>query len=102
MERRLSERKPIEHEVVLYYPGVGMLCCKTVDMSMDGAFIKISHVSVSAESEIELAFNSSCESQIRSVRLCGRVVRTRLGGIGVNFTRFHEGAYAYLKQLMAD
>ncbi len=105
MERRLSHRKPIEHEVVLYYSDVGMLCCKVQDVSMDGAFLKTRQLSIPVGANVEVAFNPVCDknaSRCHSVRFAGHVVRAHDGGIGVNFTKFHSGAYAYLKSLVAD
>ncbi len=105
MERRLSLRKSIKHEVVLFCPGVGMLCCEARDMSMDGVFLRVNQISIPTNTDVELAFNPrehEREEYSGSIRFGGHVVRSHSGGIGVNFTKFHEGAFTYLKRLIAD
>lgn len=105
MERRLSIRKLIAHEVVLYCPGVGMLCCQVRDMSMDGVFLHIGQISIPTNTDVELAFNPREEDRDEyngPIRFGGHVVRSHTAGVGVNFTTFHDGAFAYLKRLIAD
>ena len=102
MERRLSKRKSVSHEVILYYSGVGMLRCQTRDVSMDGAFLEMQHVSIPTASEVELALNVVGKTKGGVVRFGGQVVRSGSGGVGVNFTKFFDGAHAYLKQLVNE
>ena len=101
-ERRQSERKPIDREVLLYYQGLGMLRCCARDLSSDGAYIETGQVTIPATVDVDLVFNQP-QSHITEVyRLEARVVRSHDGGVGVNFTNYRDGTYQFIQQLIVS
>ncbi len=100
MERRWSERKPVSQEVLLQYPGLGMLRCQTRDISFDGAYIETGQVSVPSSVEIDLMFANPSEKTTEVVRLGAQVVRSYDGGVGVSFNDYYEDAYQYLWRII--
>jgi hypothetical protein len=102
VERRLNERSPIDREVLLYYPGLGMLRCCAKDLSSDGAYIETGQMIIPATVDVDLMFNQPQPHVTEVYRLEARVVRSHGGGVGVNFTNYCDGTYQFLQQLIVS
>lgn len=99
MERRWSNRKALEREVLLRYEGISLLRCRTHNISFEGAYIHTANIIVPAEMELEVNFVPD-DIEAEEVSLGGRVVRIQGDGVGVSFLDYHEGAYQYLLRLL--
>jgi len=100
MERRWSRRKRVSQEVFLRYRGLGILRCKTLDISFEGACIETGPVEVPPPEEIELIFFQREDELARVVRISANVVRTFDTGIGVSFRDYHDGSHKFLLRLL--
>lgn len=97
MERRWCQRKPIAMEVVLYYAGLGLVRCKAMDLSYDGAYIETGEAMIPARARVELYFDDGHQEQPDSVRIPARVVHAGHGGMGVLFSDYEGHAYRFLQ-----
>ena len=100
MERRWSRRKQVELDVLLRYPGLGMVSCKTRDLGFEGANIITGSVALAPTAGVELIFSRPEDVAAAEVHLGAKVVRVHADGIGVNFSHYHDGAYSYLLKLL--
>lgn len=98
MERRWSRRKQVGQDVLLHYEGQAAAVCTIRDVSFEGARIEIGSLEVPPSTEIELHFCGSGDQGM--VRIGATVVRVLDGGIGVNFSEYHDGSCRYLLKLL--
>ncbi len=100
MERRWSKRKPVKQEVLLRYEGLGMMRCETRNLSFEGAFITTGQFVLPPDAEVELHFAQHEVADAEVVRIGAHVVCTYQDGIGVSFSRYHDGSYKYLLETL--
>ena len=100
MERRWSKRKPVRQEVLLRYEGLGMMRCETRNISFEGAFITTGQFVLPPKAEVELHFTRHEDSDAEVVRIGAHVVGAYDDGIGVSFSRYHDGSYKYLLKIL--
>lgn len=100
MERRWSRRKSVEQEVMVRYEGLGLMRCKTRDLSFEGANIVTGKFTLPHSAEIELVFAPEGDLPLTEVRLGANVVRVHDDGIAVNFSHYYDGSYSFLLSLL--
>ena len=98
MERRWSRRKQVGHDVLLHYDGQEAAVCTIRDVSFEGARIETGSLVVAPSTEVELHFCGSGDQGM--VRIGATVVRVVDGGVGVNFSEYHDGSCRYLLKLL--
>ncbi len=83
MEHRWSERKPLNLEVTLNYPPIGLIDGKTRDVSLEGMFVDTGGVPLPQHAEVEVNFCTRTHGQVREHCVPAYVVHGRHGGIGL-------------------
>ncbi len=99
-EKRWADRKPFRTNVALVYDELGLICGRTRDLSLGGAYIETSAVAPATDAEIRLLFLDRCAHPDTVVSVRGTVVRSAGSGVGVMFTDFEKGALNSLRELV--
>ena len=101
-ERRWNPRLPTVMEVAVYYGGLGLVRCKTRDMSYDGAFIETGRISMTKDTDVELVFSSYSGSRHTQHRLTAQISRVTHDGAGLSFNNLEISTYRFLQQLLSN
>lgn len=100
-ERRWSARKSIELDVGLYYDRLGLLACRTLDMSMEGMFVNTGRITLSAFTKVEAVLTHLIGTDRQQLRLPARIVRVSPEGAGLQFHNFDSDTYYFLRELLS-
>lgn len=100
-DRRWSARKSIELNVALYYDRLGLLPCKTLDMSMEGMFVKTGRIMLSQYSKVDAVLTRFDGSVSQQLRLPAKIVRVSQHGAGLQFHNFDSDTYYFLRELLS-
>jgi len=101
-ERRWNPRLPTAMEVVVYYGGLGLVQCRTRDVSYDGAFIETGRIALTTETDVELVFSSYSGSKHTQHRITAQIARVTLDGAGLSFSDLEISTYRFLQQLLSN
>ena len=87
MERRLSNRKPVDVNVYLSCPGQSLARCMASDISDAGVFLKTSPLGLPRNVRLNLMFALRIRSTnlVRLHRVTAMVVRSESHGVGMMF-----------------
>lgn len=99
-ERRWSARKPISMNVAIYYDRLGLLPCKTRDMSVEGMFITTGRVTLAIGSQVDAVFTMRHRNPREQLRLPARIVRVNEEGAGLRFRKYDYGTYQHLRRML--
>jgi len=97
MEKRWSKRKPITLDVVLFHNDLGLLRCKTRDISLEGMFLDTGKVSLPVEDPVDLDFILHSNGDTRLHHIRAKVVRVTPQGAGVMFREFTPSVSHFLQ-----
>jgi hypothetical protein len=98
MEKRWSMRKPITLDVVLHHGTVGVMKCKTRDISLEGMFIETDRPLLPIDDPIHLDFIlQNDNNKLHHIR--AKVVRTSDTGMGVMFREFNPRVSQFLRDV---
>jgi hypothetical protein len=102
MERRWHVRAPIELDVALYYDGLGMLRCRTRDVSLEGMFINTGAIALPHHVPIDIVIPGGEDGApgAQMHRLPAYVVRVASEGVGAMFRNVDIRAYRALERLV--
>jgi hypothetical protein len=102
MERRWHARAPIAMDVALYYDGLGMLRCRTRDVSLEGMFIKTGAIALPFHVPIDIVIPETTDAAPGRVmhRLPAYVVRVANDGVGTMFRNLDIRAFRALQRLL--
>lgn len=84
-DRRQNPRKRTAVKVYLSWPGQESHCCWAVDVSMNGAFIKVGSLRIPEDEIVKLAFVLPIDSLIKIHRQSATVVHRCDKGLGLMF-----------------
>jgi len=101
MERRWTERTPINVPVDLSFAGgqAGEYC--TRDIGLGGVFVEIpQEVALTKETPVELTFKLGSGTNLARHRINARVVRVAADGVGMMFRDFDAGAFRSLQEVL--
>ena len=85
MERRRNTRLAIVREVLLCCSQLGLVRCKTTDISQSGAFVKTNMVNVDQDIDVDVCFLKT-SGKINSVhKVSAKVTRVVDQGLGLQF-----------------
>jgi PilZ domain len=102
MEKRWSERKPLQVDVDVYQQGELLGSCFSSDIGLGGAFLALDDMfAVPNDSGVELVFNLSADGQSTRHKINARVTRNAQGGIGLKFCDFDTGVFRSLQEIMS-
>jgi hypothetical protein len=87
MERRTSERKPVDVNVYVSLPGQSAVCCTASDISEVGIFLKTNPLHVPKRKPLNLVFALHIKSSnvVRMHYISAVVTRSELDGVGMKF-----------------
>jgi hypothetical protein len=100
-ERRWSSRKPLSVNVALYYDRIGLLPCKTRDLSVEGMFVQTGHVSLAAGINVDAVLTGESHPGFQ-LHLPARIVRVCGDGVGLRFHKFDVDTYQLLRAVLSD
>jgi hypothetical protein len=102
MERRWHARAPIKIDVALYYDGLGMLRCRTHDVSLEGMFINTGAIALPYHVPIDIVMPqmSDGEPGPGMHRFPAYVVRVANDGVGAMFRNLDIRAFRALERLL--
>ncbi len=99
-DRRWSVRKSIELNVAIYYDRLGLLPCKTLDMCMEGMFIKTGLITLSRHSKVDAVLTRHDGTVSQQLRLPANIVRVSEAGAGLQFHNFNSETYYFLREIL--
>ncbi len=85
MNKRWNSRKPVQLDLVINYPAIGLLRGKATNISHDGMFIETAVASLSHYSDIEITLNLPSLSKT-PIQIPAIVIHNSGKGIGIMFT----------------
>ncbi len=100
-DRRWCARKMIELNVALYYDRLGLLPCKTLDMSMEGMFVNTGRIALSRHSKVDAVLTSYNGIVSQQLRLPAKIVRVCSEGAGLQFHNFDIDTYYFLREILS-
>ena len=96
MNKRWNSRKPVQLDLVINYPAIGLLRGKATNISHDGMFIETAASSLSHYSDIEITLNLPTVSD-NPIQIPAIVIHNSGKGIGIMFRNSsseHQNALA--------
>lgn len=100
-ERRSYSRTPFDSAVTVYYNGLGLLQCRTIDLSYSGISIVTGRITLTRDTGLDVFFNHR-HSQKGPQRFGARIVWARDGYAGLAFSDIDSGEYRFLKELVGQ
>lgn len=101
MERRWTERTPIDVPVDLFYAGIQTGECRTRDIGLGGVFVELpGEANLAEETPVELTFKLGSGAHLTKHRIHARVVRVDSDGVGMIFHDFDAGAFRSLQEVL--
>jgi hypothetical protein len=101
MERRWTERTPIDIAVDLAYAGTQAGEYRTRDIGLGGVFVEVSQTAdLAAETPVELIFKLGTGEHLTKHRINARVVRVTDDGVGMMFRDFDASAFRSLQEVL--
>lgn len=101
-DRRWSARKSVALNVAIYYNRLGLLPCKTMDMSMEGMFIDTGRITLSTDAKVDAVLTSHYGSESQQLRLPAKIVRVNAEGAGLRFHNFDSDTYYFLREILGN
>lgn len=85
MDQRCNVRNPIQHNVVVDCPGLGLTPANTGDVSLSGMYIHANGLTFPLGAPVFIAFDSSPGAPHDGLGLDAMVVRRTASGVGLMF-----------------
>lgn len=101
MERRWTERTPIDVPVDISYGGKLAGDCRTRDIGLGGVFVELPEgLALTEDTAVELTFKLGAGVHLTRHRINASVVRVAEGGAGMMFRDFDAGAFRSLQEVL--
>lgn len=101
MERRWNMRSPIRLDVALVYDGLGIVRCRTRDLSLAGLFLETGAITLPHHAAFDVMLDDGAAPR-KMFRLPALVVRVTREGVGAMFRDLDNRAADHLKTLLID
>lgn len=101
-DRRWSARKSVTLNVAIYYNRLGLLPCKTMDMSMEGMFVNTGRITLSTNAKVDAVLTSHYGAESQQLRLPAKIVRVNAEGAGLRFHSFDSDTYYCLREILSN
>ena len=102
VERRLSRRKPTALRVSLYYDRLGLLSCKTKNISIEGMLLDTGRVRLSQHANVEVVLTDLVEDYSDPIRVFAKVSRVDESLAALTFRNLEIGTFRRLKTLIVE
>jgi len=101
MERRWTERTPIDVPVDLSYAGMQTGECRARDIGLGGVFVALpKEISLAEETPVELTFILGEGGHVTKHHINARVVRVSQEGVGMMFRDFDAVTFRSLQEVL--
>jgi hypothetical protein len=102
VERRASTRRALVLRVSLYYDRLGLLSCKTRDISIEGMLLDTGRVRLSDNTQVEVVLTDRAQDYSDPIRVRARVSRVHESLAALTFQNLDISAFRRLKTLLAS
>lgn len=102
MDQRWSTRIPIDLDVLLDYPSLGLIRGRARDISLEGMFIETGQIALAADEALAVAFVLDSGQHKKPYNLKAKVVHTANRGAGVVFHNIDAEAAQCIKKILHD
>jgi hypothetical protein len=100
VERRASVRQIVALRVSLYYDRLGLISCKTRDISIEGMLLDTGRVRLSNNTQVEVVLTDRTQDYGDPIRVQARVSRVRESLAALIFQDLEISAFQRLKTLL--
>ena len=100
VERRASIRQIVALRVSLYYDRLGLISCKTRDISIEGMLLDTGRVRLSNNTQVEVVLTDRTQDYGDPIRFQARVSRVRESLAALIFQDLEISAFRRLKTLL--
>lgn len=101
MERRWTERTPINVPVDLIFSGIQSGEYRTRDIGLGGVYVVLpAEVNIDQETPVELTFKLGSGAHLTKHSINARVVRVGADGVGMMFRDFDASAFRSLQEVL--
>lgn len=100
MDRRWTARVPVTLHAALYYNGLGIIKCNTLDISLDGALVMTGRVILDQDAPLDIILCGSDTKTTVNCRLKANVTRLTINGAGICFKDVSPESYRFLQSAM--
>ncbi len=100
MDRRWTARIPVTLNAALYYNGLGIIKCNTLDISMDGALVMTGRVMLDQDAALDIILCANDKKTTVNCRLKANVTRLTANGAGICFKEVSPESYRFLQSAM--
>ncbi|MFV1992639.1 MAG: PilZ domain-containing protein [Acidiferrobacterales bacterium] len=100
MDRRWTARVPVTLHAALYYNGLGIIKCNTLDISLDGALVMTGRVILDQDAPLDIILCGYDKETTVNCRLKANVARVTMHGAGISFQDVSPENYRFLQSEM--
>ena len=100
MDRRWTARIPVTLHAALYYNGLGIIKCNTLDISLDGALVMTGRVILDQDASLDIILCGHDKKTTENCRLKANVARLTMSGAGICFQDVSPENYRFLQSAM--
>lgn len=100
IERRWNFRKPVQTEVILHSPRLGVIHSKTRDLSYGGMRLETRLANLGPNCQLRTTFVIRQDAEILHQSVDARIIHTDSQGCGVMFVDFDRDTFMLLHTLM--
>ena len=101
IERRASTRQILALRVSLYYDRLGLITCKTRDISIEGMLLDTGRVRLSDNTQVEVVLTDRTRDYSDPIRVQARVSRVHESLAALTFLELEISAFRRLKTLLS-
>ncbi|MGW8246760.1 MAG: PilZ domain-containing protein [Acidiferrobacterales bacterium] len=101
IERRASTRQLLALRVSLYYDRLGLITCKTRDISIEGMLLDTGRVRLSDNTQVEVVLTDRARDYSDPIRVQARVSRVQESLAALTFLDLEISAFRRLKTLLS-
>lgn len=100
-ERRSSVRKQLALRISLYYDRLGLISCKTRDLSLEGALLDTGGIRLTGDARVEIVITDLMLDFADPIRVSADVSRVNESLAALTFRNLEIGAFRRLKAILS-
>lgn len=99
-DRRTAQRKSLLFNVAIYYDGLGIIRCRTQNVSLNGMLVETGIVGLPHGATVDLALISSNSDFSNPCRVPADIVRVDEDGTALEFRELSLSSYSTIYKLL--
>jgi len=99
-ERRSSVRKPLALRISLYYDRLGLVSCRTRDLSLEGMLLDTGRIRLTSNARVEVVLTQLVEDFNDPIRVSADVSRVNESLAALAFRDLDIGTFRRLKAVL--